>query len=570
MDQTLDEKTPQIGSVEAGAIQGRDANDQAVEELTVDTTLHGPRLWGLVAVLYLGLYLLALELTMLATVLPTLTNEFHTVSDISWYETAYVVTLFVPFTPPLLTSAPTNKFSLYRCVFIPLVGKFYETLPVKFVYLAFMLIFEAGLIICATAKSSSVFIVGRAVNGLGSSGQFSGTMLMLSSAVPANIRPVVTAAAVSMISVGSMTGPIIAGVLTAHAGWRWCFWMLVPMGAVIIIMLFLTRLPDSDEKPAIVTAIKALPFTVDPIGFVLFAGAIAMLLLALSWGGSQHPWSSPIIIGLLVGGAALLFLFGLWVWYRKDAALITPSCLAHRSIYVGGAVVFFQGGASQAVPFYLPLCFQAIRGDGPRNSAVHLLPSLVTMVVALITFGVLVRKFRYIPPWAIVGSLLSSIGAGLFTTLKPGATIGVWVGYQILTSVGRGISFQAMCEPITSVQEFVPMTQNAMCMSVVSLCMQLGIAVSVSASQTIFANRLPVLMHKYAPNVNVTMIQEAGASNARHVVSAEDFPGFLKGYNEAITSMFYFPMAACALAGVVSFALDWRKIGGKDDEKASE
>lgn len=109
-----------------------------------------------------------------------------------------------------------------RCAFIPLVGKFYEQLPVKHVYLSFMLIFEAGLIICATAKSSHMFILGRAVNGLGSSGQFSGTMLMLTSACPAKIRPIVTAVAVSMISVGSMTGPVIAGVLTARSNWRWC------------------------------------------------------------------------------------------------------------------------------------------------------------------------------------------------------------------------------------------------------------------------------------------------------------------------------------------------------------
>lgn len=102
------------------------------------------------------------------------------------------------------------------------MGRLYEQLRVKHVYLAFMLVFEAGLVICATATSSNMFIVGRAVNGLGSSGQFSGTMLMLGSACPEKIRPLVTAAAVSMISVGSMTGPVIAGVLTDRAGWRWC------------------------------------------------------------------------------------------------------------------------------------------------------------------------------------------------------------------------------------------------------------------------------------------------------------------------------------------------------------
>ncbi|TQV91822.1 MFS transporter [Cordyceps javanica] len=544
MARTTDEKGPQIGAVEEAGLTETHSKDAPANQPETDTAtaaLHGPRLWGLVAVLYLGLYLLALELTMLSTVLPTLTEEFHTVADISWYETA--------------------------CVFIPLVGKFYEQLPVKPVYLAFMLIFEAGLVVCATARSSGAFVAGRAVTGLGSAGQLSGTMLMMGVAVPARFRPVVTAVAISMISVGSMTGPVIAGVLTARAGWRWCFWMLLPMGAIVIFVLALTHLPEHDRKPPLRAALRDLPARVDPLGFLQLAGAVTMLLLALSWGGGRAtPWSSPTIAGLLAGGAALLALFGLWVRRRGDDgdALIPPSCLARRSVSVGGLVAALQGGASQAVPFYLPLWFQAVRGDGPGASAVHLLPSLVAMTVAVVAFGALVRRTRYVPPWAVAGSALSCVGAGLLTTLKPSASVGSWVGYQVLTSIGRGISFQA---PITSVQEFVPVEHSAMSMSVISLCLQLGLAVSVSASQTIFANQLPVLMHEYAPSVNITMVQEAGAPKARHVVSAEDLPGFLKAYNQAVTEMFYFPTAACALAAILSLALEWKELRSDDKER---
>ncbi|EJP69096.1 MFS transporter, putative [Beauveria bassiana ARSEF 2860] len=465
--------------------------DQQQAQQQEQPTLHGARLWTLVAGLYLGLYLLALELTMLATVIPTLTDEFHTVSDISWYEAAYVVTL---------------------CVFIPLVGQFYEQLRIKHVYLTFMLIFEAGLVICATAKSSKMFIIGRAVNGLGSSGQFRGTMLMIGSACPDKIRPLVTAAAVSMISVGSMTGPVIAAVLTARAGWRWCFWMLLPMGGLVILFLFMMRLPEPSNKPPMLQALKALPTKIDLVGFVQFSGAVVMLLFALTWGGSKLPWSSPTIIGMLCGGFALLLVFGFWVRYKKEGALITPSCLKQPSIYIGG-----------------------LMGDDPSASAVHLLPSLGTMIVALILFGALVRKSQYVPPWAIAGSLVSCIDAGLFTTLTPDSSVGHWVGYQIITSLGRGISFQA---PITCVQEFVPPSQAAMSMSVISLCMQLGLAISVSASQTIFANQLPPLLRHYASEVNITMVQEAGATNVQGLISSDQFPGFLKAYNQAVTEMF--------------------------------
>lgn len=215
------------------------------------------------------------------------------------------------------------------------------------------------------------------------------------------------------------------------------------MGAVIIVLLLLMRLPEPSDKPPALQALKALPRRVDPLGFVQFAAAITMLLLALTWGGGKLAWSSPTIIGLLCGGVGLLAVFGFWVRHRNEGALITPSCLGQRSIYIGGLVVCLQGGASQAVPFYLPLWFQAIKGDDPSASAVHLLPSLVTMVLALIFFGVLVQRFQRVPPWAIVGSVISCVGTGLLTTLGPESSAGYWAGYQIITSVGRGISFQA-------------------------------------------------------------------------------------------------------------------------------
>lgn len=220
--------------------------------------------------------------------------------------------------------------------------------------------------------------------------------------------------------------------------------MLVPLGGVLMLILLLMRLPESGDKPPILQALKTLPRNIDPIGFIQFAGAVTMLLLAITWGGAQLPWSSPTIVGLLCGGAVLLVLFSLWVWCKKKDALITPSCLSQRAVYASALVVFLQGGGSQSVPFYLPLWLQAIKGDDASESAVHILPSLATMVVSLISFGALVRKLRYIPPWAIVGSAIASIGAGLFTTLKPGSPVSQWVGYQILGTIGRGISLQAV------------------------------------------------------------------------------------------------------------------------------
>lgn len=109
-----------------------------------------------------------------------------------------------------------------RCVFIPLVGKIYTIFNSKYTYFVFMAVFQVGSIVCAVANSSHVFIIGRAVNGIGSAGLLSGALLIIFAACGPTIRPVVTSFAMSLISVGAITGPLIAGALTGHVTWRWC------------------------------------------------------------------------------------------------------------------------------------------------------------------------------------------------------------------------------------------------------------------------------------------------------------------------------------------------------------
>lgn len=237
--------------------------------------------------------------------------------------------------------------------------------------------------------------------------------------------------------------------------------MFLPFGGAVIAATFPITIPEQMPKPPFHKAITAL-HKLDGIGFVIFAGLTSMLLFATTWGGGSYEWSSPTIIGLLCGAAGLTVVFGVWIRHAGDDALIPPSSLRRRPVAIGSVVMFLQGGVTQMIPYFLPFWFQAIRGDSPTTSAVHMLPSLISNIVALITFGALgnapsllyspptnppsrsVRKFHYIPPWSIFGSLLASVGSGLLTTLSPTTTTGRWIGYQIITTLGRGMAFQVV------------------------------------------------------------------------------------------------------------------------------
>jgi hypothetical protein len=154
-------------------------------------------------------------------------------------------------------------------------------------------------------------------------------------------------------------------------------------------MTLLIPIPEHMPKPPWDQAVMSMRTKLDPVGFVLFAGAATSLLLVTTWGGATYAWSSATIIGLLCGCGGLGVAFVLWICHAGDNALIPPSAFRQRSVSVGSVFMFLQGGATQMIPYYLPFWFQAIRGDSPVMSAVHMMPSIVSQIIALVTFGTL-------------------------------------------------------------------------------------------------------------------------------------------------------------------------------------
>jgi hypothetical protein len=167
------------------------------------------------------------------------------------------------------------------------------------------------------------------------------------------------------------------------------FWIFLPIGGVVMAATLPISIPEQSPKPPVREAMHDLHRKLDATGFIIFAGLTSMLLFATTWGGGMYPWSSPTIIGLLCGATALAVVFAFWVKRAGEDALIPLSSIRRRSVAVGSVVMFLQGGATQMIPYFLPFWFQAIRGDSPITSAVHMLPSLLSNIAALIAFGAL-------------------------------------------------------------------------------------------------------------------------------------------------------------------------------------
>ncbi|RFU34088.1 hypothetical protein B7463_g2247, partial [Scytalidium lignicola] len=437
-----------------------------------------------------------------------------------------------------------------------------------YTFMTFLSISFLGSLICSVSVSSHMFIVGRAVQGIGGAGLLSGAFMVIAATVPKDKRAAFIGVGVGISTIGSVIGPLIGGALTQHASWRWCFYINLPAGGFVFIILACLSIPEQIEKKPVRSNIKEIFAELDLIGFILFAPACIMFLLALTWGGNEYPWNSSTIIGLFCGAFVTFVIFGIWQVHRGAKAMIPPQIARIQLVVFGCFTSAFQMGALSLLSYYLPLWFQVVKNASPTMSGVMILPTAISQCFGAVLAGRFVQFIGYVTPWALIGSMLTAVGAGLITTFTLSTGAGAWIGYQILIGTGRGSVLQM---PITAIQSLLPAKDVSIATAQVFFCQYLGASVFLSVGQTIFTNSLRSALKTYAPDVDAEYIINVGARAVRSSVSSTDLPEVLHAYNHALINTFRstFPLVDHVLHS--ARVLDW--VGGsfpKRKEKKSK
>jgi MFS family permease len=260
--------------------------------------------------------------------------------DISWYASAYLLT----------TCAVTLPF-----------GRIYTFYSTKWTYMIALALFEIGSLICAATPTSKGLILGRAIAGIGSGGMSPGALLVLANSVPLHRRALHFGIIGSASGIATITGPMLGGVLTDRASWRWCFWLNLPLGAVtaLFIIIFFKdprKRPKIEPRSRRLSRIKQM----DPLGIAAFVPAIISLLLTLQWGGTKYDWTNPRIIALFIIFAVFGTLWCAIQLWKQDEATVPPRLLKDRNVL--GAVIhaMFLGGSFFVFGYYVSASYDVV------------------------------------------------------------------------------------------------------------------------------------------------------------------------------------------------------------------
>ncbi|KAI1214518.1 putative MFS aflatoxin efflux pump [Annulohypoxylon truncatum] len=505
-------------------------NPSDEEEIDYPT---GVRLALVLISVFVSMFLVALDRLIISTAIPAITDEFHSLPDVGWYGSAYLLT---------------------TCAFQLLFGKVYTFFPVRTTFLATIFLFEAGSAICGAAPNSVAFILGRAIQGVGSAGIFGGSIVSIVYSVPLHKRPLYLGFFGAVFGLASVIGPLVGGAFTSNVTWRWCFYINLPFGGIaMFVIAFLLHVPDR-KTTKIPT--KAKLAQLDAIGTTLLIPGVVCLLLALQWGGLTYAWSNGRIIALLTLGVALFIGFAAVQVIMPKTATIPPRIFNQRSILAGNWATTCIGASMIVFVYFLPIWFQAIKGTTAVDSGIRLLPITLSMVVASITNGIFVSKLGYYTPSMIIGTALMSVGAGLLTTLQQDTTTGKWIGYQILFGFGMGMCFQA---PNLAAQTVLPTRDVPIGTSLVFFCQLLAGAIFLSVGQNVLDNQLLSRLSGL-PGFEPSMIEDNGATTLSSSLPAELLPTVLVAYNEALRQVFRLGLCLSCLTMLGSVCMEWRSV----------
>lgn len=409
--------------------------------------------WTLIAVCT-ATFMLLLDITVVNVALPDIQHSLHSsFSDIQWVVDAYSLMLAAF----LLTAGVVGDMFGRREVFAVGLG-----------------VFSAASLVCGLAASSLMLNLARAAQGVGGAIMFATSLALIAAAFTGKERGTAFGIYGAVLGGAVAVGPLVGGAITSGIGWRWIFFVNVPIG-VLAIAVTLAKIQESRDPNQ---------RRVDWIGFTSFSAALFLLVFALIR-GNDDGWSSPLIVGMLAGAVVLLGTFLVAEWRQSDPML--DLTLFKRPAMTGVSLAAFTLSSSVFALFlYMTLYIQDDLGYGPLAAGVRFLPlTILAFIVSPIAGKLTVRiQVRYLLG---IGLFLIAVGCLVMATTHATSSWTVLLPGFLLAGVGIGTVNPVLASSAISV---VPPQRSGMASGANSTFRQVGIATGIAGLGSIFQSQI--------------------------------------------------------------------------------
>jgi len=492
--------------------------------------------------LMLGMFLAALDQTIVSTALPTIVGDFHRTDLLSWVITAY-----------LLTSTAAT----------PLWGKAGDLYGRKRVFQLAIVVFLIGSVLCGAAQNMYQLIAFRGIQGIGGGGLISLVFAITGDVIPPRERGRYQGYFGGVFGLSSVVGPLAGGFFVDNTSWRYIFYINLPLGILALI---------------VTNRVLKLPFVkrevkIDWAGAGLLVAGVSSILLATQSGGKDYPWGSPQIVGLFALGAA--FVVGFVLREKVAPEPILPLRLFRMQIFsVVAVIAFISGVAMFGALAFLPQYLQLVHGQSATASGLMLLPLLVGILGCSIGSGRYISatgNYRWFP---VVGTAIVALGLGLLSNFGAHTSL-VDIGlYVFVFGAGLGLFMQVL---VIAVQNSVERRDLGVGTSSVTFFRSMGGTIGAPAFGAVLISRLGVeLPARLAavPRPELAALRAQGSGKITDLVSSPGalqqikrtlphvYEATIQSYSTALDRVFLYAVPVALLGFLISLAIKQVQLRG--------
>jgi EmrB/QacA subfamily drug resistance transporter len=409
----------------------------------------------IVAAVLLGLFLAALDQTVVGTALPKIVTDLHGNDIYTWAFTSYILTATISG---------------------PIYGKLSDLFGRRPILLFAVSVFLIGSLLSGLSQEMWQFVAFRGIQGLGAGALFPVALAVIGDMFDATERGKYQGLVGAIFGLSSVIGPAIGGIITDTVGWHWVFFVNLPLGAIVFTVIWraLPTFRPAGERPKI-----------DYLGASVLAAALVPLLIGLTNKQSGN-WADPAVGGLIILGLGIAVIFA-FIESRASEPLVPLALFRNRSFTISVIAMFAASMAFFAPIVFLPRWFQVVGGSSATQSGYQLLALLGGLIISAMGSGQIVARTGRYKLLALGAAITLGVGLFLLSNLRADTPLPLLFVWMFITGLGVGPMFSIFT---LVVQGAVAPRQIGTATSSLTLFQQLGGSVGLAIAGTIFGSRL--------------------------------------------------------------------------------